>query len=1176
MSKIKVNNITPFSGEFLTIEGSGLYIPSLTSAERDQLGNVQNGLLIYNTDVKSLETYDITTDSWTKAYGLSSLNGLTNRQQILNTGAAGTAPNWSQSGDNINTINIPQASSPGVTSGLISKADYDSFNSRLFPDKNIIYVTKGDTSTPNHFSSLKAAVDSITDSSVSNQYLIKVGIGTYVEDTIVMKPYIAISGAERKLTVIQAKDPTEPVFIACANAAIYNLAIVGATYSYGIYFSPTDVPGIFYASNCQFDANQTHAYCHASFPSVPAFLQLETPTIGASAFTNGFVIDNANNAMAYLIVTNFGFTTVYNPPAEAFIKASGVNTLVLLSNVYGQSNGGTFTEFYDGTELDFQSISVKGLATGLHGLNNGAAPKVKIFGLQINQTAQHILIEHPLSTGSIEGSFERSKTSLATHGTISISYTDPVINSFTAIGALYLGDTHTTAVDVRPLLEHGTAIGLIQGGDITPGSGLSINVEAGFGYVMTADTGTLKRYDWSNLSIALPANTSSYIYVNVDGVLSYSSTMPNTEQNILFGRVVTDSAGVEIIDTSPFVAAHASNRNDIFNRYALGSIYDSGSIVTESGTRKLNISSGIFYFSGNKFQPVGISAGNFVSYFRNSGGSTYTKTTTSTVDNSHYDDGSGTLAVIAAGKYVKHSLYIVGDDDDEKYMLVYGQNQFSTLTEAEQGNIPSPPSYFTDGITLIASIIVKGDGNASNTTYPNLIEIRDERPVIGFKASGISASSTHGNLLGLDKDDHKQYLLGDGSRAMSGSLDMAGNNILNAGTVNGVDVTAHASRHLPNGADPLATAAGIGLSATGSNAVGTQNALSRADHGHAIATGAASSQIPDQTNAAGTSGNLARADHVHNIPTAAPSGSIGANNTNTQGIGATFSRSDHIHAVSTAAAATQNPDQVNAAGTSNNLARADHVHNIPTAAASSLNAGSINTQGGSTSFSRADHTHAIASGAASTQAPDQANGAGTSVNFARADHVHNIPTAAAAAQAPDQTSAVGTSSSFARADHVHNIPTAAATSISTSTANAQGSATSFARADHTHAVTVTNFRTSSSTVITTLSTTDTLMTGMALTPAAGTYRVTARAVVSATSNNRLVTVSIYSNGVQVADTAVTVLVRTGGAIGSGDTHAIYTDCVVTVNGSQTIDLRWNTSGGTANASPYAINLEKLS
>jgi hypothetical protein len=102
------------------------------------------------------------------------------------------------------------------------------------------------------------------------------------------------------------------------------------------------------------------------------------------------------------------------------------------------------------------------------------------------------------------------------------------------------------------------------------------------------------------------------------------------------------------------------------------------------------------------------------------------------------------------------------------------------------------------------------------------------------------------------------------------------------------------------------------------------------------------------------------------------------------------------------------------------------------------------------------------------------------------------------------------------------------------------------------------------------------MTGMALTPAAGTYRVTARAVVSATSNNRLVTVSIYSNGVQVADTAVTVLVRTGGAIGSGDTHAIYTDCVVTVNGSQTIDLRWNTSGGTANASPYAINLEKLS
>ena len=208
------------------------------------------------------------------------------------------------------------------------------------------------------------------------------------------------------------------------------------------------------------------------------------------------------------------------------------------------------------------------------------------------------------------------------------------------------------------------------------------------------------------------------------------------------------------------------------------------------------------------------------------------------------------------------------------------------------------------------------------------------------------------------------------------------------GNVNGVDPAAHASRHLPSGADPITTAAPtVNLDAATTNATGTANSLARSDHSHAISTGAASTQTPDQTNAAGSSANLAKADHVHNIPTAAPI-QINADGTNTQGVATTFSRADHKHDVLTAA---------------------------PTV---NLDAATTNATGTANSLARSDHSHAISTGAASTQTPDQANAAGSSANLAKADHIHNIPSGV-----PVQigtSNFQGAAASFALSDHVHS------------------------------------------------------------------------------------------------------------------------------------------------------------
>jgi hypothetical protein len=73
----------------------------------------------------------------------------------------------------------------------------------------------------------------------------------------------------------------------------------------------------------------------------------------------------------------------------------------------------------------------------------------------------------------------------------------------------------------------------------------------------------------------------------------------------------------------------------------------------------------------------------------------------------------------------------------------------------------------------------------------------------GTSWGNFEATLDHGSLTGLGDDDHTQYLLVSGLRAMSGDLDMGANSITNVNLVDGVDVSAHAARHVAGGADEI-------------------------------------------------------------------------------------------------------------------------------------------------------------------------------------------------------------------------------------------------------------------------------------------------------------------------------------------------------------------------------------
>lgn len=108
-------------------------------------------------------------------------------------------------------------------------------------------------------------------------------------------------------------------------------------------------------------------------------------------------------------------------------------------------------------------------------------------------------------------------------------------------------------------------------------------------------------------------------------------------------------------------------------------------------------------------------------------------------------------------------------------------NEYTDFLIPREFNIDSTTGF------LIAAVVVKKATTWSFGSTKDLRGINDAIAVAGGTGTGIT---DHGSLTGLADDDHSQYLLEDGTRAMSGQLDMGAQIITNVGTVDGVDISA--------------------------------------------------------------------------------------------------------------------------------------------------------------------------------------------------------------------------------------------------------------------------------------------------------------------------------------------------------------------------------------------------
>lgn len=123
-------------------------------------------------------------------------------------------------------------------------------------------------------------------------------------------------------------------------------------------------------------------------------------------------------------------------------------------------------------------------------------------------------------------------------------------------------------------------------------------------------------------------------------------------------------------------------------------------------------------------------------------------------------------------------------------------------------------------------------------------------------------------------------------------------------------------------------------------------------------------------------------------------------------------------------------------------------------------------------------------------------------------------------------------------------------------------------------ITTTNATATSS--ATTTSGTDAVMTGMTLTPIAGTYIAIFTGVIQQNSAGQSITISIYVGGTQDATSIMDSAPFAGGTLTSGSASVPFvTQGVYTLNGSQAIAIEWHVSGGTGTVFQRKLTLIKI-
>ena len=248
----------------------------------------------------------------------------------------------------------------------------------------------------------------------------------------------------------------------------------------------------------------------------------------------------------------------------------------------------------------------------------------------------------------------------------------------------------------------------------------TVAIAAGTAVLKTtnAHDGLLVNLDFSAVaSLALTDNDMNYIVLDYNSgtpqITASTSDTANRHSIINIGQVYRSGTDLSINQASRVYVAGWQDHSWEFHSEALGTVNQYGGIVSETGTRNFAATAGQFWYGMDHYNTAAFdsSAADTFTYQYRDGASGWTKVATqTTISNSQYDDGTGSLASLTGTKRGVNWIYM---ETDGSIHVIYGRGNY-TSTEAEDAQPPGdlPPEFGSHNAFVIGKVIIQNGATA--------------------------------------------------------------------------------------------------------------------------------------------------------------------------------------------------------------------------------------------------------------------------------------------------------------------------------------------------------------------------------------------------------------------------------------------------------------------------------
>ncbi len=587
--------------------------------------------------------------------------------------------------------------------------------------------------------------------SSTNRIVIEVAPGEYTEAPFTLPAYVYLVGKDPwGAAHIKTNDNANDFITIAPNGGMFNFAITG----------PTDANK---SGVVQVASGTTKAYwlnfrggwagitlkpasgtarCHA----------LGVVTDGVTAMNRLFNADNPTGVAVFILMQSGPMSS---SGLSYGVYLNGTTAFATLDMCQFRISGSTAVYADAGATVKGIATTFAGGSKAIHVGPNGAT-KVDVHGSVIKSGAytDDIKIDSPTAVVSFSGYATESKITVAAGAQFFGSFADA---SSGKLGQVILGELWVGNKDVQtPLASYIQAdknTGLVTGGGLSRGTGRVVNVDAGEAFIDTPSG--LKDVTWGATALTITANTAkARIYVDSSGTVQQSATGVDKTLNVQLGECGTDSDSVLFLFDQTIRLPHFRPRLYEYLEKVIGPINAEGGVVTVNGTNGLavDVSASTFFVTEEELVSSAATAATFFHWHRDGSGGWIVADAVSEFSPDHYDDGSGTLATLPTGKYIRSLLYVAQNSGGTEFHVVCSQGYFDSEVEADTN--PLPPDVLVEHACRLAAIVLV-EGATSITS------IIDQRPRLGQMASASTGVTNHNDLAGRDSTTaHSQYQLG--------------------------------------------------------------------------------------------------------------------------------------------------------------------------------------------------------------------------------------------------------------------------------------------------------------------------------------------------------------------------------------------------------------------------------